>query len=308
MEYLTNMPNEYVYGNGGLLTTTEDLVKWNEFYSANKLGTAGLLSKQLALGKFNNGTDRFYSAGLFQQKFRGEELWTHDGATASYRSNLDLFPELGLSIAFLSNSSEFDRDTLQPHIELRRLFLSLPHSTNPTTTAAPPFAVSKDKLATYQGWYRNTKTGAATGLTLKDSVLVTNNNSRLKPVAENVFTSGSNRIVFLPGNKSLYFIEGSVDTTLYMAEPAAAINEANINDYTGKYYSEETESKIWLVAKDGKLFLRIKPADNIPLTPTFKDGFITPFGPVVFKRTDSKLQTFFISVSRARNVKFVKIP
>jgi CubicO group peptidase (beta-lactamase class C family) len=30
--YETLMPNEDAYGNGGLLTTTEDLLKWNDFY------------------------------------------------------------------------------------------------------------------------------------------------------------------------------------------------------------------------------------------------------------------------------------
>lgn len=34
--YATNMPNENAYGNGGLITTTEDLLKWNEFYTNNK--------------------------------------------------------------------------------------------------------------------------------------------------------------------------------------------------------------------------------------------------------------------------------
>ena len=52
----TNMPNEYVYGNGGLLTTTEDLVKWNNFYQQGRLGTSSLLSKDYLLERCGDGT------------------------------------------------------------------------------------------------------------------------------------------------------------------------------------------------------------------------------------------------------------
>lgn len=30
--YYSDMPNEFVYGNGGLLTTSEDLLRWNHYY------------------------------------------------------------------------------------------------------------------------------------------------------------------------------------------------------------------------------------------------------------------------------------
>lgn len=121
--YQTNMPNEYVYGNGGLLTTAEDLLIWNNYYLNGKLGTPSLLEKQLSTSRLNSGIMHSYAAGLFVGTYRGWKYTTHDGATASYRANLVAYPELGLSIAWLSNSSEFDNDTLNVAAKIEELFI-----------------------------------------------------------------------------------------------------------------------------------------------------------------------------------------
>jgi hypothetical protein len=70
-----------------------------------------LLNIQLATYKFNNGTMNTYGAGLGIDSVRGWKIISHSGATAGYRSSLEHFPELSLSIAWISNTSEFDRSS-----------------------------------------------------------------------------------------------------------------------------------------------------------------------------------------------------
>ena len=106
--YETNMPNEDAYGNGGLLTTAEDLLKWNNWYFGGHFGTPSLLPKMLAIDTLNNGVPNEYGAGLFLAQRHGLEYVSHDGATASYRARLASYPSLHLSIAWLSNTSAFD--------------------------------------------------------------------------------------------------------------------------------------------------------------------------------------------------------
>ncbi len=106
--YETNMPNEDAYGNGGLLTTAEDLLKWNAWYLGGHFGTSSLLAKQLAIDNFNNGQPNPYGAGLFLGKKHDRDYIFHDGSTASYRAKLVSYPGLHLSIAWLSNTSAFD--------------------------------------------------------------------------------------------------------------------------------------------------------------------------------------------------------
>lgn len=306
-EWMTDMPNEYVYGNGGLLTTTEDLVKWNEFYAANKLGAGGLLQRQVATSTFNNGMPNIYAAGLFIQRFRDSLIWTHNGATASYRANLDYFPTMGLSIAFLSNTSAFDRDTLNVPVELRRIFLSLPATPATVTTTTPPvFTVAAEKLESYTGWFRDTRTGGGTQLRVTEGKLVNTAGRPVVPIAEGVFNAGGNRAVFHSTKNTIYLISPDNDTILLVREPAPELNESNINAYAGEYYSDETESRITLWAEGGKLYLKIKTADRFELRPTYKDGFESPFGPIRFFRDGGKVKSFYFSTGRARNVGFEK--
>ncbi len=93
--FLTNMPNENAYGNGGLLTTAEDLLAWNHYYLSGKLSSPSLLPKQTATNKLNSGRTNNYGAGLMMDSIGGWQAISHSGATASYRANLEYFPEAG---------------------------------------------------------------------------------------------------------------------------------------------------------------------------------------------------------------------
>ncbi len=58
------MPFENVHGNGGLLTTVGDLLKWNENFVSPKVGDEAFLKIQQEPGKFNDGRSHTYAMGL----------------------------------------------------------------------------------------------------------------------------------------------------------------------------------------------------------------------------------------------------
>ncbi len=90
--YLTDMPNEYVYGNGGLLTTAEDLLIWNNYYLKGKLGQSFPVAKTIGDEATEQCKKNTYAAGLVVDSVRGWKSISHTGATASYRSSLQYFP------------------------------------------------------------------------------------------------------------------------------------------------------------------------------------------------------------------------
>lgn len=151
--FYTDMPNENVYGNGGLLTTAGDLLAWNNFYTQGKLGQPSLFPKQIATSPFNNGKPGYYGAGLRIDTQRGWKIITHGGATASYRANLDYFPDLDLSIAWLSNTSQFDGDPLPAAIAVRNLLV--PNTSTDTKIGGIQTAVKDSAL------FRDLKDGMA---------------------------------------------------------------------------------------------------------------------------------------------------
>ena len=60
--------------------------------------------------------------------------------------------------------------------------------------------------------------------------------------------------------------------------------------------------------RKGKLILYQAPKTEYPLTPTYKDGFISLAGIIYFERDKrSRVSTLKFSVGRAQNVEFKKI-
>jgi CubicO group peptidase (beta-lactamase class C family) len=169
--YEINMPNENAHGHGGLLTTTEDLLKWNVYYGSGKPGGAAFLSKQLATEALNNGKSNNYGAGLFIAKLWGYDRIFHDGATAGYRAFLESFPQLHLSIALLSNTSEFN--IAEPIQLLNALFVpGNDHKTgNFQSDGDAMFIRRKHKLDDFAGYYYSEEAQAGFTVLVKEDQL-----------------------------------------------------------------------------------------------------------------------------------------
>jgi CubicO group peptidase (beta-lactamase class C family) len=100
----TDMPNEHAYGNGGLLTTVDDLLRWTDALAQGTLGTAfdaGLTRRAV----LTNGDTVPYALGVNVLRHRGTRELSHSGATGGYRAHLLAFPERGTGIAVLCNGA-----------------------------------------------------------------------------------------------------------------------------------------------------------------------------------------------------------
>jgi CubicO group peptidase (beta-lactamase class C family) len=302
--YQTDMPNEYAYGNGGLLTTTEDLLKWNEFYWGGKLGNPSLLPQQIAVDHLNNGAVNPYGAGLFISYRKGLDCINHNGATAGYRAYLSRYPQLNLSIAFLSNYSGSD---FRPVTKVEDLFITSRGVNNtPKVRTTASYNLSATQLNAFTGWYSNGKTGEGEKLTLKDDTLRTRN-FKLQPTGPSSFSVNDQRLVFT--GKGFLFISPAADTTVYNAATTAGTSSDYLKAFTGKYYSSETESKCTIFIKNSKLVLHLGPVTDMELIPTYYSGFDNAHDSVSVyfqKGAAGTITGFKVSVERARNVEFIR--
>ena len=62
--YAHDMPFENVYGNGGLLTTVGDLLRWNENFAAPKVGDADFMRLMQTPGELGTAARRATAIGL----------------------------------------------------------------------------------------------------------------------------------------------------------------------------------------------------------------------------------------------------
>ena len=300
-KYINDMPNEDVYGPGGLLTNSEELVKWVLFYTGGKFGSPSLFPEQTKKTPLNNGNVNDYTAGLVVTKLNGQDAIVHSGATASYRANLEYFPKQGLVFAFLSNTSGFDSAPAGAASLARNIFIPelLPGKNQPV----PPYKVTEDKLRSYEGWYRNPRNGAGTKVVVTDGKLSFMGDPSMTPLGKDLFRADNRRIEFLPGG--FRQTTPNKDTILFTAVEAP---NGDVADYTGGYYSEETDLRCAIETEDNTLKLVFKPDTRWTLTPQYKDGFRSPWGPLYFVRdAQNKVTGFKVSQSRARNVSFIKV-
>ncbi|SIO43739.1 serine hydrolase domain-containing protein [Chitinophaga niabensis] len=306
-KYINEMPNEDVYGPGGLLTTTEELVKWVLFYTGGKLGNPSLFPEQTKKTPLNNGNVNDYTAGLVLTRLNGQDAIVHSGATASYRANLEYFPEQGLVFAFLSNTSAFDSAPTNAASLARNIFVPEPAGSPSTKPAVPPYAVTEEKLRSYEGWYRNPRNGAGTKVVVTDGKLGFMGDVSMTALGKDLFRAENRRIEFLPGG--FRQTTPNKDTVFFTAVEFANINkDSDAARYTGEYYSEETEFRCFIEAEGTTLKLVLKPETKMTLTPQYKDGFRSPWGSLYFVRdAQNKITGFKVSQSRARNVSFIKV-
>ncbi len=297
-QYYTNMPNENVYGNGGLLTTAEDLLIWNDYYLSGKLGSPSILPMQLATTPFNNGKRNTYAAGLMVDSLNGWPSITHSGATAGYRANLDYFRQQQLSIAWISNTSQTDMSDIPAAV--RNLLVK--NNRAPVRASVGNMAIDIAGFTPYLGMYREEKTGAALKVYTEDKTLYIQSKIKLTPLTTHSAFYARTRVEF-NGTKVLS-ITGS-DTIVYTAVPAPDLSDPQ--RYTGTYISEETESTMRVMNQNGKLFMEQRVGDFTELIPIYKNGFSYPGGQLYFEMDQAgKPARLFMNVARARKVEFVK--
>jgi CubicO group peptidase (beta-lactamase class C family) len=107
-----NVWNNDIVGQGGLMTTVEDLQKWDENFYTGLVGGKGFLARQLERGVLNNGTQLAYAFGLEVGSYRGMPMVEHSGSTGGYRTDIARFPSAHTSVVTMCNVSNADAVTL----------------------------------------------------------------------------------------------------------------------------------------------------------------------------------------------------
>lgn len=308
--YEIEMPNEYVYGNGGLLTTTEDLLKWSDYYQQGKLGTTSLLAKQIQTMPLNNGRNNEYGAGLFIKKVRGWNNISHSGSTASYRAYLETFPELELSIAILSNSSQQNINSIADNI--RKIFV-IDNTTKVKNTSSSheeeAILVTPKQSDMLSGVYQFDMSKRIFHLSYKDSSVYLDDKLLLKLNSDGILSSNTGSYELKKG-KGWFINRINKDTLMISKKINAKITPNALTEYQGKYFSQETNSSLTVNKKDNLLMVHLNVNDSLELKPIFKDAFAIESQGIILefsRSTRGIVNSIKITTDRARNVKFEKV-
>lgn len=313
-----DMPFTNVHGNGGLLTTVGDLLKWNAFLDDPRpdVGGRALVETLETPGRLTNGKPIEYALGLGVGRANGLRVVDHSGATAGYRTWLARWPEQQLSVAVLCNSGGANAVSLGRAVA-RQFLPPAPAAAQAAAqagAAATPDAptLTAAQLARYAGGFRSPRTGTVIETAVRGERLVTllPGPATLAPVATDRFrVPDQGDLVFrMDGGRAreLLLVDGA-DTSRYVPVQPADTLAAAMAAFAGHYTSAELESSVTMQVKDGRLVARIN-GEASALRPVFRDGFTAPgVGSIVFTRDRAgRVTGFAVWGGRIRDVRFEK--
>jgi Domain of unknown function (DUF3471) len=204
-EFRTNMPFENVHGNGGLLTTVGDLLKWNENFVTPKVGDAAFLKIEQEPGKFNDGKSHDYALGLYVRPYKGVAEVSHSGSTAGYRAHLTRYPQQHLSVGVLCNVSS--GQATQYALSVADMYLGSAIKTDIAPAAArsrpeiPSFTPDTKDLAAYAGRYYSEEAEVSYVVAVEGDAIVIKRRPdatiRLRPTKKDEFASAAGTVVFV---------------------------------------------------------------------------------------------------------------
>jgi CubicO group peptidase (beta-lactamase class C family) len=302
--YRLDMPFENVHGNGGLLTTVGDLLRWTAHFGAPKLGDAAFVREQQEPGRFSDGQQHNYALGLQIVRYKGVREVGHSGATAGYRAYLADYPDQGISVGVLCNVSS--GAAAQYAHAVADLYLGSAISA-PPPSGGPPRVLTAAELDAAAGLYRQQGTGEPMQIVKDGAALRLQGGAPLSPESGTRFTAPGGRTIEITQGLRLRVVDqfGRVDVYERLAESDLAPRP--LADYAGSYDSDEAEVSYTVAIQDGSLVLKRRPAAVLPLRPVYADGFESPVGFVRFGRDAGGTVTgFSISQDRVWNLPFTR--
>ncbi|NUS38777.1 MAG: serine hydrolase [Lysobacter sp.] len=246
----------HVVGNGGLLSTAGDMLRWNAALQHDAFGPR--LTTQLEQrAHLRNGFELDYARGVSVGTYRGLREVQHAGYTGTYTAWVGRYPEADLSIALLCNG---DGDGVYGR-EVADLFL--PPTTPPETKA--PQADPVD-LSAHDGLYRDTHDGRLALLAFPKDATLADGRYMQGPMAYAFDAKRPGQVV-----RHLY---GRSATLVRL--PAWTPAPAALKDYVGRYASDELLASYDVRLDGAQLVVSVRGLSDltVPLQPKARDVFV----------------------------------
>jgi CubicO group peptidase (beta-lactamase class C family) len=301
--FVTNMPFENVHGNGGMLTTIGDLLKWNANFDTPVVGDAALLAELQKPAVFNDGRAHEYALGLYVDTYRGVREVDHSGGTAGYVSHLVRYPDQRVSVAVLCNVNTATATAYAKAVAA--LFLS---DLKEPPAPAPTHTLTSEEGAALAGLYRAPlPIGIVRVEAGKDGLSIRGIGPLIPQSATRFVTADGRRLEF-DGRGGLRGADefGTV-TELQRVEPATPGVDA-LRAFTGRFISDEAEATLDVAVESDRLVIRRRPDLVTPLTPVYADAFTGNLGWVVFHRdVAGRVEALSLGQERLWDLRFSRV-
>lgn len=300
--FFTDMPFETVHGNGGLLTTVGDLLRWNANFTAPVVGDAAFVAEQQRPVAFSEGAGHGYALGLMLDRRRGVAQVDHSGSTAGYLAHLARYPDQGVGVAVLCNVSS--AAATQKAYDVADVYLAQRTTLEPAPTTR--HALTADERSRIVGIYASRLDGRPITVAADGDGVRLAPGARLLPQSATRFVTPAGQSWTLDGTRLRS--QDRYDVVDYDRVPAAAPSASDLAALEGAYTNDEIETRLDLRVEDGRLVVKRRPDTRIVLTPVYTDAFTAPDLGLVRMRRDAGGRVTSLSVVQDRvwDLRFVR--
>jgi len=311
-------------GDGSVMTTVEDLYKWDQNFEHPVVGGTEAIRQLTTPGTLNNGQQIPYGMGLFIDHYRGLNWIHHSGEWVGYRAALSRFPDQHFSTLVTCNCV----GSMNPMTMAKRVAdvylaneFARAEKTSPaqSATALPATAFSQ-----YAGTYWSEKKGSLRKFTMHDGRLVMEAPGityDMVSVGDGQFeavepdSEHKHKYVFRDAGTGsvpkLEAWEGGGTPTMYTAMKGPAPDPSRLADYAGAYTNEELRATWTFVVHNGKLIRQQWMNEDEEVEPAFTDGFIGDLSEGQFlihfnRDLADRVISFDVSTDMVRPMRFVK--
>jgi len=294
-------------GDGQVITSIEDLMKWDADFYDPEVGGPGLLQRIQTRGILNSGDTIPYAMGLSLDRYRGLRRVAHGGSWAGFRAQLTRFPDQHTSVIVECNRA--DANPGRYATEIADLVLADAFTEPPAVVAAAPDApavsLTEAQLARWAGLYRHPDRPQYVGVVVQDGALVLRpGTTRLVPVDASTFRGPSGAPVRFTeeGGVARASVGSDTYSRVTIAEPAPDALAA----LAGTYRSPELDASWTLEAAEGGLAVTLPNGDRETVQPGVEGEF---FGPVslTFVRDGGRVTGFRVFAGRVTGIEFERV-
>ncbi len=294
-------------GDGGLMSSVDDLSLWDRNFYDNKLGKGTLIQEMQTRGVLNSGKQISYALGLVIGDYRGLPTAEHGGALFGYRTEILRFPQQRVSVVCLCNLGSANPNRLAHEVAdivLRDKLQAVTTAPQPSSGGALP------DPGPFAGKYLNPRTHSTMLFTASGGKLLFEG-EELRRIASNKFEGpGSSLVAF---DKS----DGRIGATVSRGDEVVLAGnridefhptEKALAAYAGAYRSAELDATYRLAVENGSLVLRRSWNPPLKLDPLVRDEFESDeLGTLVFQRDAAGAVTgLSVFAGRIRNLVFEK--
>ncbi|MFZ0949407.1 MAG: serine hydrolase domain-containing protein, partial [Candidatus Sulfotelmatobacter sp.] len=317
-----DMSNFEQLGDGSVMTTVEDLFKWDQNFDHPLVGGADAIRQLTTPGTLNNGQTIPYAMGLFLDHYRGLNWIHHSGEWVGYRAALSRFPDQHFSTLVLCNCvgsmSPMTMAQRVADVYLTEEFARAENGPSPKTSPNVPLT----ELKQYVGTYWSQKNGAFRKFVLRDDKLIMvapGMTYDLLPLGGGQFEAleadieHKDRYIFHAvkngSNFQLEAVEGGVPVSYEAVRPG--LESSHLADYAGSYANDELRATWTLVVEKGKLVRQQWMTEDEEIEPAFPDGFIGDISEGQFlmhfnRDSNGRVTSFDVATDMVRPMRFFR--